>query len=196
MCEPISNNRADAVQGGIRIASNLDRPWLRGSLRIWVAGVEDQVIAPQGLVGANMAFRRVAAEQVGGFDIRLGPGAAGFFDDTVFGWELQKAGFTIVYLPDIAVEHHFSPDRLELRSYLLTAKKMAASNAIVIAQSLHCYESPILSPSIASVLLQLPGFLARCATQFCWILFDGRPDAGFVVRYYQLCLWLALRKAT
>jgi glucosyl-dolichyl phosphate glucuronosyltransferase len=190
MCRPILDGTADAVQGGIRIATHLDRPWLTGALRVWLAVAEDPERPPEGLVGANMAFGRKAVGIAGGFDTRLGPGAAGFFDDTLFGWALQRAGQRVLYRPQISVEHHFSPDRLSLGSFMRTARGMALSRAIV----LETLESTRARPSILDLLLEIPGFGARCFTQALKFLINRSPDPGFLVRYYRLCLWMALRR--
>jgi glycosyltransferase involved in cell wall biosynthesis len=56
--------------------------------------------------GANMAFRRVAFEAVGGFDEHLGPGArlrAGEDPDLL--WRIVRAGWLGAYDPDVAVVH-------------------------------------------------------------------------------------------
>src|SRR5258706_4085304 len=131
MCAPILDGSADAVQGAIHIAPHLERPWLQGALRTWVAAVESPNEPPEGLVGANMALGRAAIDFAGPFDLRLGPGAAGFFDDTLVGWALQRAGKKILYLPDVAVEHNFAPDPPNLESLMGIARRMAVSRAIV-----------------------------------------------------------------
>lgn len=190
MCRPILEGDADAVQGGIRIAPHLDRPWLTGALRIWLAAVEDPERPPEGLVGANMAFSREAVGIAGGFDTRLGGGASGNFEDTMFGWMLKRAGQRILYRPRVSVEHHFSPDRLELNSFVRTAKRMAASHAIVMQKL-----TPTgLRPSLFELLQEMPGLGFRCVTQSIKFLTNRRPDPGFLVRYYRVCLWLALRR--
>jgi glycosyltransferase involved in cell wall biosynthesis len=190
MGRPILEGDADAVQGGIKIAPHLDRPWLTGTLRVWVASVEDPERRPPGLVGANMAFGHQALDVTDGFDLRLGPGAAGYFDDTVFGWALERAGQKILYRPAVAVEHHFSPDRLTLRSYISSAERMAVSHAIV-KQDL---DPAGFRPSVIDLLKQLPGLGYRCVTQIARFLINRQPDPGFVNRYYYFCLWRAMRK--
>jgi glycosyltransferase involved in cell wall biosynthesis len=190
MCRPILEGRADAVQGGIKIAPHLDRPWLTGSLRVWVASVEDPARPPAGLVGANMAFGRRMIEIAGEFDQRLGPGAAGFFDDTLFGWALEKAGRKILYQPFVTVEHHFAPDRLLLRSYINSAHRMAASYAIVKRD----LDPTAFRPSVFALIRQLPGLGVRCVTQAGRYIINRQPDPGFVMRYYEFLLWRALRK--
>ncbi len=124
MTAPIAAGEAEAVQGGITIAPHLDRPWLKGMLRTWLAEVGGAV--PVGLVGANMAIRKWAYLDVGGLDERLGPGAAGFYDDTKLGLAIGR----IKHLPSVAVEHHFDASRLSLSAFIKTSKAMARSAKI------------------------------------------------------------------
>ena len=159
MCAPIFEGRADAVQGGVKIAPHLERPWLKGVLRIWAASVEDPVRPPQGLVGANMATSREAIAIAGPFDLRLGPGASGYFEDTVFGWAVERAGLKILYLPAVAVEHNFDPDRLQISAFMAAARRMAISRALVDRDT--DPERP--RPPISALLAQAPGLGARGA---------------------------------
>lgn len=190
MCRPLLDGTADVVQGGVRPAPHLERPWLKGALRTWLAAVEDPVHPPAGIVSANFAVRRRTADLAPGFDPRLGPGAAGFFEDTVFGWQLLRAGATLAYRPEVAVEHHFNPARLRLGAYLQTARRMAVSHAIVIRDGDD--RLPVNTPG--ALLAQVPGLLARGLTQLVRFAWRRTPDAGFLVRYYRFCLWFALRR--
>jgi glycosyltransferase involved in cell wall biosynthesis len=191
MCRPILSGEADAVQGGITIAAHLERPWLTGVLRYWVAAVEDPVDPPEGLVGANMACSRAAFQAVGPLDTRLGPGAAGFYEDTVLGWRMEKAGYRKLFLPAVAVEHHFQEDRLTVQAFMASARRMATARAIVDQDT----EAPKPAPSILSLLPQLPGLAVRGLTQLARLAIDGRPDAGFMSRYYHFTLWRKRREA-
>jgi glycosyltransferase involved in cell wall biosynthesis len=191
MCRPIVDGEADAVQGGIRPAPHLERPWLTGMLRVWLAAVEDPACPPEGLlVGANMSFHRSALDVIGGFDPRLGPGAAGFYEETVFAWALRQAGKRISYQPGVSVEHHFDPDRLNLGSFISIAQRMAASRAIVEKT----LDPDCPRPSVLDLLPRLPGFGFRCMTQTARFLANRAPDPGFLWYYYRLRLWMALRK--
>lgn len=192
MCRPILEGQADAVQGGIRIAPALDRHWMRGVLRTWVAAVEDPHRKPEGLVGANMACSREAMAAVGPFDLRLGPGAAGFFDDTVLGWAIERSGRTILFAPSVAVEHHFDATRLTIRGFMSIARRMARSRAIV-ERDLH----PELSrPSMMHLWRrELPGLAARTVTQGVRYVLNRQPDPGFLARYYRFHLWRERRAA-
>lgn len=189
MSRPILDGSADAVQGGVRIAPHLDRPWLKGMLRTWVASVEDPEHRPPGLVGANMAFGRKAVEVAAPFDLRLGPGAAGYFDDTMFGWAVERAGLKIHYLPQVAAEHNFDPDRLELSAFMSAARRMAISRAIVD----HDLEPTRRRPSFFDLLAQFPGLAVRSLTQLARYALHREPDPGFLFRYYRLKLWQAAR---
>lgn len=189
MCRPILEGESDAVQGGVTIAPHLERPWLKGILRVWVAEVADPQHRPEGLVGANMAVSREAMAAAGPFNTRLGPGAVGFYEDTTFGWALEAAGRRILYRPTTAVEHHFAADRLTLDAFLDTARRMAASRAVVHAQMA---QKPA-PPRVRELLRNIPGLAIRGCTQAVRYLMGKQPDAGFVYYYYQLCLWRALR---
>ena len=185
MCGPILRGEADAVQGGVRIAEHLERPWLRGVLRVWVAAVEDPTEPPEGLVGANMAFSREVWNQVGPFDVRLGPGAAGFFDDTIFGWAVEQRSFRIAYRPDVLVEHHFEADRLTVGAFMTAADRMAKSRLIALGP-----EGPA---TLRKLAVQAPGLALRTLTQMVRFVLRREPDPGFLSRYYRLCCWRAAR---
>ena len=190
MCRPILEGSADAVQGGVKLAPHLDVPWLKGFVRIWVASVEDPKVKPPGLVGANMACSRKALEVGGPFDLRLGPGASGFFEDTVFGWKVEQAGLPVLYLPQVAVEHNFDPDRLQLSAFMSTARRMATSRAIVDRD----LNPGAARPSILNLIWQLPGLALRSLTQLVRYVLRREPDGSFLARYYRFKLWQAARE--
>jgi glucosyl-dolichyl phosphate glucuronosyltransferase len=64
------------------------------------------------LFGTNMAVRAEAARAVGGFSPELGPGAAGFAEDTEFSFRLIGAGYRFIYAPQIMVRHQVPRSRL------------------------------------------------------------------------------------
>jgi glycosyltransferase involved in cell wall biosynthesis len=132
MCRPIASAGADAVAGGVKLAPHLQRPWLTGFLRILVASTED-VVRPEDvqLVGANMAFSRRVLEKVPAFDPELGAGALGFSEETLFSWQLGRAGFKITANLETTVEHHFDPDRLTRDAFLVIGERMGRSKAYV-----------------------------------------------------------------
>ena len=62
---------------------------------------------PAGLIqGANMAFRREALEEVGGFDVRLGPGTRFNCEDVDVVARVSAAGWRGAYDPRPVVRHH------------------------------------------------------------------------------------------
>jgi glycosyltransferase involved in cell wall biosynthesis len=65
----------------------------------------------RGLTGTNMSFKREVFETVGLFDPRLGPGAAGFSEDTEYSMRIRQAGFKIGYTPHAIVYHELDPRR-------------------------------------------------------------------------------------
>jgi GT2 family glycosyltransferase len=64
------------------------------------------------LNGANMSIRREVFAKVGGFDIRLGPGASGTSDDVELAQRIRRAGIEIGYMPDAVVYHELDRQRL------------------------------------------------------------------------------------
>jgi len=62
---------------------------------------------PAGFIsGANMVFRRVALEQINGFDPIFGPGGKYVCDDVDAQAQASFAGWAGIYEPSIAVAHH------------------------------------------------------------------------------------------
>jgi GT2 family glycosyltransferase/SAM-dependent methyltransferase len=66
--------------------------------------------------GANMAVRREAFEALGGFDERLGAGAAGCSEDSEFWYRILAAGWNCLYEPTAVVFHHHREDFTELKA--------------------------------------------------------------------------------
>lgn len=191
MGRPILAGEAEAVQGGVRIAPHLERPWLTGALRTWVAAVEDPREGPEGLVGANMAIGAQTVRRLGGFDTRLGAGAAGFFEDTAMGWAVKSGGGRIAYRPDVAVVHHFSEDRLNVATYVSIARRMAESYALVAVGAGGRPDRP----SAYSLAAQVPFLGVRVVTQGLRRMVGRGVDAGFIVRYHYFRRAIELRRA-
>lgn len=64
------------------------------------------------LFGTNMVVRTDAARAVGGFSPELGPGTAGFAEDTEFSLRLLEAGHRFIYAPQIVVRHQVPRSRI------------------------------------------------------------------------------------
>jgi len=65
----------------------------------------------RGLTGTNMSFKREVFMKVGFFDLRLGPGASGFSEDTEYSVRIRAAGYKIGYTPHPIVYHELNPTR-------------------------------------------------------------------------------------
>ena len=57
------------------------------------------------LTGANMVVRRDVVRRVGGFSSAMGAGASGFMEDSEFSMRVRRAGFRLIYAPQILVWH-------------------------------------------------------------------------------------------
>jgi GT2 family glycosyltransferase len=65
----------------------------------------------RGFVGTNVSFKREVFETTGFFDVRLGPGAAGYSEDTEYARRVRGAGFKIGYAPDAIAYHELNRGR-------------------------------------------------------------------------------------
>jgi glucosyl-dolichyl phosphate glucuronosyltransferase len=83
----------------------------------------EEVVEVRGVLGANMAFRASALTQVGLFDERLGPGAAGHEEETEISARLRRAGFRIGYAPGALVYHEVDPARADRARFLRIARE-------------------------------------------------------------------------
>ena len=132
MCAPIVSGRAEAVAGGVQIAAHLLRPWMRETHRLLLSSTESidpHSYGPNLLISANMALARRVLERVPRFDPELGPGAIGFCEDVLFGYQLVAAGYRIVGAPEFVVVHHFEPHRLSRDAFWNRMKLEALSDA-------------------------------------------------------------------
>jgi glucosyl-dolichyl phosphate glucuronosyltransferase len=132
LCAPMLAGEADAVAGGVRIAADLERPWMTDFHRAWVAGtglLDER--EPSRMVGANMGFVRKVLNSVPAFDENLGAGALGTGDETLFSRQLKAAGFRLVGAFDAEVEHRFEPSRLEAGSWEKSARVMGQVDAYI-----------------------------------------------------------------
>ena len=133
MIAPIVEGRADAVAGGVRLAPHLQRDWLTPAHKAKLADTASlSRVAPERMVGANMAFSRRILARVPGFDPELGPGALGFYDETLFCEQLQLAGFRLGGALDTIVEHHPESNRLLRSSWLHSARAFGRSSAYML----------------------------------------------------------------
>jgi glucosyl-dolichyl phosphate glucuronosyltransferase len=159
MTTPIVEQKADAVGGSVELAPHLLRPWMKLTHRTWLASTERfDPSEPRELVGANMAFSRKILDTVPSFDTELGAGALGFCEDTLFSWQLRKAGFKISEASDAKVIHHLDVSRI-LRSNWLSAAKARGRS---LAYLLHHWEhGQIGAPKLVATYLSMKLRLRR-----------------------------------
>ena len=117
----------------------------------WLASTErlpPNAVIP--LIGANMAFARRVLERVPGFDVEVGPGAKGHADDTLYSYQLEKAGYRIAMALGTVAEHHLQESRLTRKSYIAQARKRGEFNAYV---SRHWFHSDPPRPHLHLAML-------------------------------------------
>jgi glycosyltransferase involved in cell wall biosynthesis len=133
MCGPIFAGEVDAVAGGVRIADHLERPWMHEMHRLFIGGQTDTLTQENfDLQGTSMAVGRNVIEKVPAFDDELGPGSpTGLWsgEETLFSWQVVKAGFRVKLCKDVCVEHHFDPRRLGRQTFLSRAIYTGRSRA-------------------------------------------------------------------
>ena len=131
MCAPILTGKAQAVAGDIVIAPHLERPWMQHGHRSYLAAHAGAGEVSVNMTGANMGFSREVLEQVPRFDTELGAGALGCCEESLFSWQVKRAGYKILAVPEAAVEHHFQESRLRRSNFLDCAKGIGRSQAYV-----------------------------------------------------------------
>jgi GT2 family glycosyltransferase len=106
----------DAVQGrvlpGWDVADGLAAdPAKLHEYNILVVDYGEQAREIRGFAGTNVSFKREVFQKCGFFDVRLGPGAAGFSEDTEYSRRVRAAGFHIGYMPTAIAYHELNPER-------------------------------------------------------------------------------------
>jgi GT2 family glycosyltransferase len=81
------------------------------------------VVEVHGMIGANMAIRTEVVRQLGGFDERLGPGAAGHEEETEMSARIRRAGGRIGYCPTAVAIHEVDPERADRERFLRVARE-------------------------------------------------------------------------
>lgn len=123
MTSPLVSGEADAVRGKSVLHPSRKRPWMQVFHRAVLAvtvGVEDG--KQRKMKGLSMGFTRKVLQQVPAFDPELGPGTLyGYFDDTLFSYQVLEAGFRITTVLDAPVVHVPDEKRLSRPAYLRAA---------------------------------------------------------------------------
>ncbi len=158
----------DALQG--RVLPGVDQegrsadPERLREYNIPIVDYGDEIREIRGLIGTNMSFKRKVFDQVGFFDVRLGPGKSGFSEDTEYSIRIRNAGFKIGYTPSALVYHELNPGRYG-RKY-----NRAVQYRKGLSRSIYRHESIVFNV--------LPIFIANCIRfNFYWVL--GRTQKAY-----------------
>jgi GT2 family glycosyltransferase/SAM-dependent methyltransferase len=141
----------ETVQGGFALGCErrtYGRDFLRATgahgMPVWKIGA-----------GANMAIRRSAVELVGGFDERLGAGAAGCSEDSEYWYRLIAQGWSCRYEPASVVFHHHRQERAALAAQIHDyTRGHVAALFVQFARSRH-------AGNLRRALVALPRHFAR-----------------------------------
>jgi GT2 family glycosyltransferase len=125
----------DAVQGRVLPAWHLEGGGsadLRGlhEHNVLVIDYGEQFRAIRGFAGTNVSFKREVFETAGLFDVRLGPGAAGYSEDTEYSRRVRHAGFKIGYAPGAIVYHELNRGRYGRQYNRLAEYRKGLSRAV------------------------------------------------------------------
>lgn len=172
MCDPMLEGLADAVQGGIRWAPQLLNRVGQNSFIPSVITSTDhkkETELRNCLIGANMGFTRLVYESVGNFDEKLGPGALGLGEETLYYYRMRQLGFNKRNILDTKVEHHFDPSRLSRAALLKLAERKGRSLAYIDYHWNHLHKR---WPMLKFVMLWLKDFVRTICSVSAW---PGRP---------------------
>lgn len=165
MVTPIQQGRMDAVAGGVRLAFGRNRAWMGKCIRSWLASTEGLSEGRPGrMIGANMAFHRRVLEAKLRFDTALGPGALGMGEETLFSYQMERAGFVIGSAFDVVVEHAFDCGRLCPAGLGRLAYSMGRSEAY-IAHHWHGVDATDAFRKRADAFLRLAYWRCRARVQ-------------------------------
>ena len=123
MTRPLASGQADAVRGKSVLHPSRKRPWMRAFHRAVLAvtvGIKEE--GQHTMKGLSMGFTRRVLQQVPAFDPELGPGTPyGYFDDTLFSYQVVEAGFHIAAVLEAPVVHQPDAERLSRKAYCRAA---------------------------------------------------------------------------
>lgn len=163
MTAPLISGEAQAVSGKVRMASHLERPWMKKTHYFRLADTRFRPVGDFSMIGANMAFHREVLQKVPQFDPELGPGKSGMKEETLFSEQVLKAGFRI-YLSDCEVVHHFEAKRLKRLAWLRHAEASGVSSSLVC---FHWEHRVIRCALLRSVFWTICWDLCRCMRPLC-----------------------------
>jgi glycosyltransferase involved in cell wall biosynthesis len=180
---PLLREGCDAVVGKVTLAPELVRPWMTERHKWWLAQIHDAqlVESTRELIGANMGLRRSVLQHVPAFDPELGPGAMGFGEDTLFGWQMMEAGLKIDYVQEAVVVHKFDASRLRRLHWLDDARKHGQTDAYI---DYHWKHVEVTNPRLTSLWYGIKLKVKRIFSRLPKLEEEGCPrwEMGFVWR--------------
>lgn len=105
------------------------------------------------LVGFNMALRRHTMGVIGGFDVRLGPGAAGLSDERELADRLRRLGGVIGYMGHARVIHEIDDARLTDDFFREHHRRLGRSRFAYKQNGLFASILPNLAKAVTTYLL-------------------------------------------
>jgi len=109
--------------------------------------------------GANMAFRRQAFEQMGGFDERLDVGAAGCSGDSEMWYRVLAEGWLCHYEPTAVVCHHHRQDMEGFEQQIYYYMRGHVAALLIQFEKYHHWGN------LHRLLLSLPYYYAKLAVK-------------------------------
>lgn len=114
------------------------------------------------LYGANMAVRRAALAQVGGFNPRLGPGVGTAGEDTDLARRLMRAGLRLGYMPQSIVYHEVDRSRLTPEYLVDFQIRLGRSELVLHPERTYWHALPrLLAATLSYVWATLTGARRR-----------------------------------
>ena len=173
MARPLLERRCEAVAGRILLAEELRRSWFTPMHGIWLAEAREPAPHSPGLVGASMGIHRSVFDQIDNFDEELGPGASGFGEETLFGWQMREAGMRICPVTDTFLIHHPEPTRLLRSNWLAAASRFGRTRAYLMY---HWEHARVPCPTLLALLVRIKLWMRRLAHRPARSDAEGCPD--------------------
>ncbi len=165
-------------------------PWVHNDLAqcLGLRDYGDQVIewkAP--LAGGNTLIRAEVARKVGGYSPKMGPGAAGYAEDTEFAHRVRMAGCRLVYAPQATLWHCLSADRLSRKFFRHRYFGLGRSFALLQPRTVPLWRFGLYAGR-RIVLNELKALFYRCMNRPHVALrrqCEGREIAGMFYQHLQ-----------
>ncbi len=138
-----------------------------------------------------MAMYRSAARDIGGFDVRIGPGTAfPAAEDNDFGFRLLKAGYQIIYVPGAVIYHR---SFREEKTFLPLRWNYRVGRGAFYAKYFSLKDTYLLRRMVRDVKTHILLFIFRFRTERVKALGDAALAFGII---YGAIKWLMTQRRT